>query len=86
MPCELYLSIGDVFVEDEAKNVVLVLVGFDFRPNLVGRLPDFRGELLLVHCALFLSWQIVSCWNSFQLIIVSLHLVSPQLSSLGRYH
>ena len=37
------------FIKHEAQNVILVLVGFDFRAHLVGRFPDFRCELLLVH-------------------------------------
>ena len=44
--------IGDVLVEDEAKDVVLVLIGFDLRPHLVGRFPNFGGKFLLIHCAL----------------------------------
>lgn len=51
------------FVEDEAENVVLVFVGFDLGAHFVGRLPDFRGELLLVH-KVCLPWQgPVSLWR-----------------------
>ena len=48
--CEAHQLVGEVFVKDEAEDVVLVLIGLDFRPHLVGRFPDFGSELLFVHC------------------------------------
>jgi hypothetical protein len=41
--------IREVFVKNEPEDVVLVFVGLDFRPHLVGGFPDFGGELLFVH-------------------------------------
>ena len=54
--------IGEVFVEDESEDVVLVFVGLDFGAHLVGRFPDFGGELLFVHSGGVLklaAWSLV---------------------------
>ena len=45
----LDLVVRNVFVKDKSKDIVLVFVGFDFRPHLVSRFPDLGGELLFVH-------------------------------------
>ena len=46
---EAHQFIRKVFVEDEPENVVLVFVCLDLRAHLVGRFPDFGGELLFIH-------------------------------------
>ena len=46
---EAHQLVGQVFVEDEAKDVVFVFVGLDLGAHLVGGLPDLGSELLLVH-------------------------------------
>ena len=46
---ELLLFLGQVLVEDEAEDEVLVLACIHLAAHAVGRFPDFRGELLLVH-------------------------------------
>ena len=46
--CEAHQLVGEILVKDEAENVVLLIVGLDFRAHLVGRFPDFGGELLFV--------------------------------------
>ena len=46
---ESHQFIREVFVKDEAKDVVLVFIGLDLRTHLVGRFPDFGSELLFVH-------------------------------------
>ncbi len=37
------------FVKDKAKNVVLIFAGLNFGTHLVGGIPDFGRQLLLVH-------------------------------------
>ncbi|MNE43965.1 hypothetical protein D3C80_1381690 [compost metagenome] len=41
--------VGEVLVEDEAKDVVLVFVSLDLGSHLVGRFPNLGCELLLIH-------------------------------------
>ncbi|CAE6733290.1 hypothetical protein NTGZN8_60003 [Candidatus Nitrotoga fabula] len=47
--CEAHQFVGEVFVEDEAEDVVLVFIGLDLGAHLVCGFPDFGGELLFVH-------------------------------------
>ncbi len=48
--------IRQVFVENEAEDVVLVFICFDrLGSHLVGGFPDFGGELLFVHGGEFLK-------------------------------
>lgn len=49
------LFVGDIFAKDEAKDVIFVFVGLNFRPHLVGRFTDFRGKLLFIHSMYFLG-------------------------------
>ena len=50
---ELLLLLGEVLVEDEAQNEILVLARIHLAPHAVGRFPDYRGELLLAHSVPF---------------------------------
>lgn len=46
---ETHQFVGEIFVEDEAEDVVFVFVGLDLGAHLIGRFPDFGSELLFVH-------------------------------------
>ena len=44
--------IGQVFIENEAENKILVFAGFDLGSHLICRSPYFLRKLLFVHGAL----------------------------------
>ncbi|CAB0685970.1 hypothetical protein FRC0061_00744 [Corynebacterium diphtheriae] len=46
---ELLYLVGQELIEDEAEDVVLVLIGLNFGAHIVGRLPDAGGKFLFVH-------------------------------------
>ena len=43
------------FIEDEAKNIILVFVRFDLGTHLIGGFPNLRSELLLIHLSLLIA-------------------------------
>ncbi len=55
-PRELNQLVGHVFVENEAKDVILVFVGLDFGSHLVG-----RSQILAASCCLFTVRSFSAC-------------------------
>ena len=52
-------GLGEELVEDEAQNIVLVLVSLDLGAHLVGGLPYLGGQLLLFHLVFLASIDLV---------------------------
>lgn len=52
---ELLYLVGQELIEDEAEDVVLVLIGLNLGAHIVGRLPDEGGKFLFVHGVTFFT-------------------------------
>ena len=50
-----HLRLGKELVENETKDVILVLARFDGRAHFIGGLPDLSCKLLLVHLVTLLT-------------------------------
>ena len=49
------------FIENEAKNVILVFVRLDLGTHLIGGFPNLRSELLLIHLSLLIAVPANQC-------------------------
>ena len=55
------LGFGKELIKDETKNVILVFVRLNLGTHLIGRFPNLRSELLLIHLSLLIAVPANQC-------------------------
>ena len=68
-----HFLLGKELIENKPQNVILVFIRLNLRTHLIGRFPDFCGQLLLIHsaprCILYLNKNAHSRCKPIVLII-----------------